>query len=78
MDKYRDIEEKYKENLDNWLCNLYFSIRRKIKGKTKLPLEIMTNKEKKLKRNKSLLDNYTKDEERKEILEYCNFHLHIQ
>lgn len=29
MDKYRDIEEKYKNNLDNWLCNLYFSIKSK-------------------------------------------------
>jgi hypothetical protein len=33
MDKYRDIEEKYKGSIDNWLCNLYFSIKRKSKEK---------------------------------------------
>lgn len=26
MDKYGDIEKSYRENLDSWLCNLYFSI----------------------------------------------------
>lgn len=30
VNKYRDIEKRYKENLDNWVCNLYFSVRRKI------------------------------------------------
>lgn len=29
MDKYGDIEKAYRENLDAWLCNLYFSIQRK-------------------------------------------------
>lgn len=29
IDKYRDIERRYKESLDRWICNLYFSIRRK-------------------------------------------------
>ncbi len=29
MDKYCDIEKAYKANIDNWLCNLYFSIKRK-------------------------------------------------
>lgn len=29
MDKYGDIEKAYRENLDTWLCNLYFSIERK-------------------------------------------------
>jgi len=26
MDKYCDIEKTYKTSVDNWLCNLYFSI----------------------------------------------------
>ena len=26
IDKYCDIEKTYKTNIDNWLCNLYFSI----------------------------------------------------
>jgi hypothetical protein len=29
MDKYGDIEKAYRENLDAWLCNIYFSIQRK-------------------------------------------------
>jgi len=29
IDKYRDIERRYKESLDRWICNLYFCIRRK-------------------------------------------------
>lgn len=29
MDKYSDIEKAYRENLDSWLSNLYFSIRQK-------------------------------------------------
>jgi len=33
MNKYRDIEDKYKGNIDAWLCNLYFSIKKKNKDK---------------------------------------------
>ena len=29
MDKYCDIEKSYKTNVDNWLCNLYFSLSKK-------------------------------------------------
>jgi len=29
MDKYCDIEKTFKTNIDSWLCNMYFSIRRK-------------------------------------------------
>ena len=29
LNKYRDIEEIYKNNIDDWLCNFYFSIRKK-------------------------------------------------
>lgn len=28
FDKFGRIEEQYKKNLDNWLCNLYFEIDR--------------------------------------------------
>lgn len=29
MDKYCDVEKVYKSDIDNWLCNLFFSIARK-------------------------------------------------
>jgi hypothetical protein len=28
FDKYSKLEELYKKDLDNWLCNLYFQIHR--------------------------------------------------
>lgn len=29
MDKYGDVERSYKENVDRWVCNLYFCLKRR-------------------------------------------------
>jgi hypothetical protein len=29
IDKFRDIENAYRRNLDEWLCNMYFEITRR-------------------------------------------------
>ena len=29
IDKYSDVEKTYRTSIDNWLCNMYFSIKKK-------------------------------------------------
>ena len=29
MDSFKHIEEKYRRNVDEWLCNLYIEVRRR-------------------------------------------------